>query len=141
MDNIIRKEVLATALEGVDKEHEMIYVILKKIKYSYSGDLSEGLKKSFIKELYQFLDFHFTSEENLLVMFNHPDCARHKKEHDNLRHRLAEIIGSLDIEDIDYSDLELFVADWLKSHNQQSDAHIIEYLTAQYELHKSNPLS
>lgn len=134
MDNVLRKEVLATALEAVDKEHEMIHVILDKIKYAYTGDLSEGLKKSFIKELYQFLDFHFTSEENLLAMFNYPECERHKKEHERLRHKLAEIIGSLDIENIDYEDLELFVTDWLKSHTKHADAHLTEYLNAQYEL-------
>lgn len=134
MDNNYKKEVLAAALEGVDKEHEMISVILKKIHYSYAGDLGEGLKKSFIKELYQFLDFHFTSEENLLAMFNYPGCEQHKKEHDNLRHKLAEIIGSLDIENIDYEDLELFVTDWLKSHTKQSDAHVTEYLKNQNEL-------
>ena len=141
MDDVIRREVLTTALEGVDKEHEMIYVILNKIKYSYAGDLSEGLKKSFIKELYQFLDFHFTSEENLLVLFNFPDFDRHKKEHDNLRHRLAEIIGSLDIENIDYEDLELFVTDWLKSHTKHSDAHLTQYLNTQYEQQQKNHLT
>jgi hemerythrin len=67
MDKLFKKEVLATELEAVDKEHEMIHVILDKIKYVYAGDMYEGLKKSFIKELYQFLDFHFTSKKNLLA--------------------------------------------------------------------------
>lgn len=81
MDNKNRKDVLAKALEGVDREHDMIFEILDKIKYSFTNDLSAGLKKSLIKELYLFLDFHFTSEENLLVMFDCPDGGRHKKEH------------------------------------------------------------
>jgi hemerythrin-like metal-binding protein len=134
MDKVFKKEVLATALEAVDKEHEMIHVILDKIKYAYAGDVSEGLKKSFIKELYQFLDFHFTSEENLLALFDYPEHQRHKTEHDGLRHKLAEIIGSLDFESIDYEDIELFVTDWLKSHTRHSDAHVTEYLNAQFDL-------
>ncbi len=133
MDNKNRKEVLAKALEGVDREHDMIFEILAKIKYSFSNDLSAGLKKSLIKELYLFLEFHFISEENLLIMFNSPDGGQHKKEHDNLRHKLAEIIGSLDVEDFDYHELEQFVAEWLKSHTKHSDAKLTEFIKLQFE--------
>jgi hemerythrin-like metal-binding protein len=133
MGNSNRKEVLETALEGVDREHEMIYEILNKIKYSFTNDSSAGLKKSLIKELYLFLEFHFTSEENLLIMFNCPDLDQHKKEHDNLRHKLAEIIGSLDVEDFDYEDLEQFVTEWLKSHTKHSDAKLTEFIKIQFE--------
>lgn len=131
MNSNLREEVLEAALEAVEREHEMIYVILKKIKYAYTADLSDKLKKSFIKELYQFLDFHFTSEENLLAICEYPDCDRHKKEHDNLRHKLAEIIGSFNVENIDYQDFELFVTDWLNSHTKHSDAHLTDFLQAQ----------
>jgi hemerythrin-like metal-binding protein len=133
MDNKNRKEVLAKALEGVDREHDMIFEILDKIKYSFNNDLSAGLKKSLIKELYLFLEFHFTSEENLLVMFDSQDGGSHKKEHDNLRHKLAEIIGSLDIDDFDYQELEQFVAEWLKSHTKHSDTKLTEFIKIQFE--------
>ncbi len=67
-------------------------------------------------------------KKELLALFDYPDCDRHKKEHDNLRHKLAEIIGSMDVEDIDYEDFELFVTNWLKSHTKQSDAQLIDFL-------------
>ncbi|MCA1744804.1 MAG: hypothetical protein LC643_03660 [Bacteroidales bacterium] len=66
-------------------------------------------------------------------MFDCPECDLHKKEHDSLRHKLAEIIGSLDIEDMDYEDLERFVEDWLKSHTSLTDAKITAFLKAQFE--------
>lgn len=131
MGRVDRKEVLATALEGVDREHDMIYEILNKIQYSYTNHLSVGLRKSLVKELYLFLDFHFTSEENLLTMFDCPDCELHKKEHDVLRHKLAELIGSLDIEDFDYGDLEQFVSEWLKSHTRHTDARLTQFIETQ----------
>jgi hemerythrin len=131
MGRIKKNEVLATALEGVNREHDMVFEILKKIQYSYANNLSAMLRKSLIKELYLFLDFHFTSEENLLVMLDCPDCDMHKREHDVLRHKLAEIIGSLDIEDFDYEDLEQFIASKLKSHTRHSDVRLTQFIEIQ----------
>jgi len=128
-----KKDILSTALKSMNKEHDMIKEILNKINYAYNNKLNTTIKKKLINELYIFLDFHFTSEENMLTMFDYPDYDKHKEEHDHMKYHLAEIIGTLDVEEIDFEELKNFIYESLHIHTQKSDAELTKHLKTQYD--------
>ena len=81
-----------------------------------------------LEELHKYADFHFTSEENVMLMNGYPDYEKHKKQHDELIQTLANTINFLDVKRIDKNQLIDFLTHWFVDHTTLVDLELGKFL-------------
>lgn len=122
MDSLEKSSAFKSVIRHLENEHQLIHDILSKINYAENAGLNNKIKEMLLREFYKCIDFHFTSEENTMLIFNLEGYKEHKEEHDKLRYKLAELIGSFDIDETDLSELDTYTTTWLNDHNKYSDS-------------------
>ncbi len=113
----------------IDSEHKVFVRIIQKIIYSV-GKKNHKYTERLINEIYKYADFHFHSEETVMIEINYPDFDAHKKEHEKLLFDLRNII-SIDGND-DYvrpmSEFIIFLTNWFTNHTLNVDKKLAGYL-------------
>ena len=124
-------EKYSVGLKLIDEQHkELINITL---------ELSEGKKQNYDKihleeildRLLAYVNLHFTTEEELLRIYEYPGYEEHKKSH----HRFSSKVATLDKE-FHSGDLELmgsvvlFLENWVKNHIQGDDKAWSEFITS-----------
>lgn len=129
MEEIItwKKEYEVGILE-IDAEHRVFVKTIQKINDAYVNNYDKKYIGSLIRELYKYVDFHFLSEENIMLHMKYPEYAAHKQEHLILLEKLTEIIGSFDIEFIDRKELIAFLIKWFYEHTVRIDQKFARFL-------------
>jgi hemerythrin len=82
-----------------------------------------------LKELQQYVVYHFKAEESLMKMYNYPNMNAHKQEHEGAIKRVNKLV--LDYErGLQTVDIELlkFLSDWIQNHILQIDRKYIPYV-------------
>ena len=129
MEDIISwKKEYETGIHEIDSEHQIFVSIIQKINTAYFNNYNEEYIIRLIKELYKYADFHFISEENIMIFNNYSDYENHKKEHNSLLYRLTEIIGAFESEFIDPSELINFLINWFQEHTTKTDMKLSGFL-------------
>lgn len=112
----------------IDVEHKVFLIIIKKINKAFEKQLNLDFQKKLLEELYKYADFHFQSEENIMLMCAYPGYESHRKQHEELMQSLSEIINFMDIKMIDKKQLIDFLIQWFKEHTTSTDLELGTYL-------------
>lgn len=85
MEKFEWSENYSTNILQIDLQHRGLF---KKID-GFSLSIYKGESKKHLRELLlfleQYIENHFTTEENLMALNNYPDISNHKTEHDKFR--------------------------------------------------------
>lgn len=121
---------LSVGVKQIDDQHKML---IEKLK-----DLSEAIRfgheqDKILKTLgfmIDYTDFHFTAEEKLMAEHDYPGLEDQKKQHEEFKTTLNNILEDLN-EDGPTNDLaesiNVFLINWLRGHIKGSDQKIGEY--------------
>ena len=112
----------------IDAEHKIFLRTIKKIQKAFKIGMDKEILKRLLEELYKYADFHFTSEENVMLVNKYPEYESHKKQHDELIQTLANTINFFDIERIDKKQLNDFLIEWFVEHTTTIDLKLGKYL-------------
>jgi len=114
----------------IDSEHKVFVRIIQKIENATEMRKNHSYVERLIYELLKYADFHFYSEETVMMEMNYPDIAMHKKEHQKLLLKLRDMVSIVEHED--YSrpmiDLIQFLTDWFVNHTTTVDKKLADYL-------------
>lgn len=113
----------------IDSEHKIFVKIIQKIQKAKHGDSEKSFIEALLVELLKYAEFHFCSEENIMLDKKYPDLLLHKKEHERVLAELRNRIFSLKYEFIDFDNLENFLIDWFKHHTTSEDVKLAGYIT------------
>ena len=122
--------------EALDREHEIFIEILKRIVRAYKDNWEATIKDGLLNELHKFIDFHFTSEENLMLISNASNYQKHKEDHQCLKEVLGSIINVFDVEQLDLNDLMDFICIRLRDHANSFDFELGQHLVMHEKLGK-----
>jgi hemerythrin len=92
------------------------------------GAQDRNVVGSVLKELQQYVVYHFKTEESLMKMYNYPNMNKHTLEHEDAIQKVNKLV--LDYErGLQTVDIELlkFLSDWLQNHILQVDRKYIPY--------------
>jgi len=93
-----------------------------------SGKGKETLEK-ILNELRDYTEYHFLAEEQQLKKANYPDFLIHQREHQNLIHKLNDLIEDYHNNRMEVSiETSKFLKEWLFGHIQGSDKKYVSYL-------------
>ena len=87
--------------------------------------------KSILDDLYDYLRYHFRTEERLMIMAKYQDIEKHIKEHIVYINKVDEFMHALRYKNPNLLDNMLaFTKKWFLSHILQTDAKYIDTLKA-----------
>lgn len=90
------KEELNTGIEGVDQQHQELFRIVREIEQlliTHCMDVSTKQLYAIIRELREFVSYHFYEEEKLMKKYGVSNYNEHVKEHK----RMTRLIEGIDI--------------------------------------------
>ena len=112
-----------TGVKEIDLQHHYFMELINRIAVELKQPSPEKYRKRLLYELYKYAEFHFISEENLLLKYNFPEYDQHSQLH----HELIEKLSSHSF--LDTSDEFLgFLMDWFLHHTVSEDKKIGRYI-------------
>jgi hemerythrin len=119
-------EKFTTSIQKFDDDHKKIFSLFNGVYQEVfeCGDLEEEreLTKNTLVELLEYVKYHFSAEERLMIQFDYPEYLAHKKEHD---HYTAEVNKFVDLHNKGAVALSfptfMFLKEWITKHILISD--------------------
>ena len=115
-------------IQKIDEQHKKFFSLVNILYDAIMQGKGEEVVGSVLKELQQYVIFHFKSEVSWMKMFNYPDMNKHKLEHEGAIQKVNKLV--LEYERGNKTvDIELlkFLSDWLQNHILQVDRKYIPY--------------
>jgi len=119
--------------ERIDQEHKIFLGLIKAVSIAADEAIPKEKILRILVEIKKYADFHFYSEENLMIDSGYPDYEEHKKEHQLL---LARFDGQLhDYRDdaIDLDELIGFIFQWFALHTTGIDKKLAVHIESRYK--------
>jgi len=124
------KPVYETGHQRIDFEHRIFLDLIRQIEAELSADAPIEKISRRLTELYKYADFHFFSEEGIMIDLSYPDYESHRKIHLALLDELSRFILSMSIDLIRQDDLIDFLVTWFSNHTAREDIRIAEFTRA-----------
>ena len=118
-------------VDQIDAEHEKLFGVYQDFIASVRDEAETDLIKNALVILDDYITFHFTNEEELMIEINYPDLFAHKLEHLDFQVAIARFKKSvMNGEDIN-QDFVKFFGHWLIAHITIMDRKIGDFLNSQ----------
>lgn len=113
----------------IDSEHKVFVRIIQKIIAAVNKKNYKHTER-LINEIYKYADFHFHSEETVMIEIGYPDFNAHKKEHEKLLIELGNRISVFGDEDYIRPTTEFitFLTSWFLNHTVNVDKKLANYM-------------
>ena len=118
----------SVGIQKIDEQHKKFFSLINVLYDAIMQGKGEVVVGPVLKELQQYVIFHFKSEETWMELYRYPDMIKHKLEHDAGAKKVSKLV--LEYERGQQTvDIELlkFLSDWLQNHILQVDRNYIPY--------------
>lgn len=119
---------LETGNLEIDSQHQLFVNIIQRIQTKVAEGTDKSLIESLLVELLKYAEFHFCSEENIMIENDYPDLLDHKQEHEIVLAELRNRLFSLKYDYIDFDQLQRFLIDWFVTHTTMVDTKLAKFL-------------
>lgn len=125
-------ETLETGIQAIDEQHKKLVSLLNEL-YLLSNNSNkkekEELYKKFLEELEDYINYHFTFEENFMKEIGYPEFEAHKKVHETFKKTFLEkkqkyLEGDLNA----LREILAFTLSWIYLHISRTDKKYVKYL-------------
>jgi hemerythrin len=115
--------------ERIDHEHQVFLNLIRNISLMDDQDSSQH-DRIFrtLKEIHKYAEFHFLSEENIMLDVSYPEYEIHKKEHEHLLAQLSDQIYAFTHEESRLESLVEFLFEWFAMHTTDIDKRLARYI-------------
>ena len=123
----------STGYSKIDEEHKKLISILNTLYKDILGFKDDEDYASFqntVKDLLDYVNFHFAHEERLMTLLNYPKYYRHKVRHSKFISDISEK-AELYKEDpkLVSSKFLVYLRDWILEHIAVEDKDMVLYVT------------
>ena len=113
---------------AIDIQHRLFLELIGRLINHKTTGSPPALIASLLAELLKLSEFHFLSEENLMLESQYPHLLKHRKEHERVLSELRKRITSIEYDNIDFDSLAHFLSDWFTRHTVTEDAKLAWFL-------------
>lgn len=124
------KAAYETGHQRIDFEHRIFLDLIRQIEAELTSDAPVEKISRRLTELYKYADFHFFSEEGIMLDLSFPEYDVHRKVHLALLDELSRFILSMSIDLIRQDDLIGFLVNWFSNHTAREDIKIADFTRA-----------
>ncbi|MDR1491223.1 MAG: hemerythrin family protein [Planctomycetaceae bacterium] len=115
----------------IDSEHQHLVVAVNKLLTACSENKGYKVLDKLLSFLVKYAAKHFCDEEKLQLECNYPNYTNHKKQHEQFKSTVHDLIERTKREGAStelVNKATLFVGDWLVSHIKEEDLKIGEHI-------------
>lgn len=114
--------------QRIDNEHRVFLSLI--IDASTMGETTAPKDRALrlLAEVKKYAEFHFLSEENIMIDVDYPDYEHHKAEHARLLARLDDKIHLYTAGSKSLTDVANFMFEWFALHTTQIDKKLASYI-------------
>lgn len=111
----------------MDVQHDYLYRLFDSIEQS-TEVTDASFMKMILKEIENYLNFHFTSEEHLMRTYEVPGFAEHQTDHENMASQFIRYLNDFDAGQLNPASLRIFLTGWLMEHSESIDSQYVKYI-------------
>ncbi len=128
-DIISWSEEMELGIPEIDQQHRKLVDMLNEFYHELEEGHREEAVKHFLKELEDYLRYHFEYEESLLQRVGYPDTANHRKTHEMFKKLYREEVEKfLKGDRKALRELVAFTLSWLYTHIMKTDRKYANYM-------------
>ena len=130
MSSLVWKTEFCTGIEEMDNQHKKFLDYLRQLEEVAGGSKGMEVIEVVLKQVDNYIRYHFTEEEKLLKIAGYPELGIQKKDHEFFISQIKELWEGYLRGDahIPVSTLE-FLRDWFLRHILESDKKYGDYLS------------
>jgi len=115
-------------IELVDLQHQYFLNLIKRLSKYLDHDLSKYMITRIINEILKYADFHFQSEENLMLIENYPEYEKHEELHKDLIEDIGTFLNYYSKGEKQPAELIEFLLKWFIDHTLEEDKKFGDYI-------------
>ncbi len=128
MVDLTWKDWFNVGVEKIDFEHRIFLGLVRTVDAELSaGDPSRKIMRT-LEEIYKYADFHFLSEENVMIDVGFDGYKKHKWMHQELLAELRKRIADSAANPDDTIMLVTFLYEWFANHTVSEDGKIADFI-------------
>ncbi len=116
---------------NIDREHQMFLDLIRHVAQAVDRQEPKDWCMRLLREVEKFVDFHFFSEENMMLRSGYPDYVEHQQKHAELLEGLRERMQAYASDKINLEAVVVFLFDWFVMHTAQLDKKLGKFLHAE----------
>jgi hemerythrin len=114
-----------------DDQHKKLIVMVNELHDSMKVGKSKEILGNILKDLIQYTEKHFSSEEHLMKLHNYPGYETHKKEHNALVMQVSDLNKKYqEGTTLISQNIMQFLKEWLQKHIQGEDKNYGPFLNS-----------
>lgn len=122
-------ESLRTGHRFVDEQHQELFRMVNELHEAIVTDKGKEVLAPTLEGLLSYTRRHFAEEEALMREVGYPQYRAHKRGHDELAKRAAEMVEGYRTGKLVLTlTLSNFLADWLRHHINGEDKSLVRYV-------------
>ena len=114
--------------ERIDHEHQVFLDLIRTVPRGSENNAPKARVLRLLEEVKKYAEFHFISEENIMLDVAYPDYDAHKIQHQKLLTDLDMRLHQYNVGDINLSIVLDFLFMWFTNHTSHSDKKLAIYI-------------
>jgi len=112
----------------IDHEHQVFVELIRTVSQAADAQPSKDRVLRLLMEVKKYAEFHFISEENIMIDADFPEYEQHKREHNHLLSELEDELHRFRFEEIDLHHITNFMFEWFALHTTKMDMRLTHFL-------------
>ena len=114
--------------DRIDAEHKIFLGLIADFQQASSQEHSRERLIRILNEVEKYADFHFVSEENIMIDVAYPEKEHHAMLHRDLLTRLKDQSNQFRIGHVDAEEVFEFLFQWFAIHTSNEDKKLVSYI-------------
>lgn len=112
----------------IDHEHQVFVDLLRTVAEAAARAEPHERINRLLLEVHKYAEFHFISEENIMIDAAFPDYERHRQEHGMLLAHFDRQLQQFRQGELELAQIADFMFDWFAMHTTRLDLRLGDFL-------------
>lgn len=114
--------------ERIDSEHRIFLGLIVSFQEAATQGASKEKLVRILNEISKYAEFHFVSEENIMVDYSYPEREHHAQLHNTLLAQINDKLYLLKRDKIDSNEVFEFLFQWFALHTTIEDKKLVGHI-------------
>ena len=114
--------------DKIDAEHRIFLGLIVDFHDAANQGASKDKMIRIFKEIFKYAEFHFVSEENLMIDYHYPEQTQHAQMHRRLLSELDDKLHRFNLDNINSDNVFQFLFEWFAFHTSSEDKKLVGYI-------------
>ena len=116
-------------IQEIDRQHMEFVKLLRRFNIGAQNAIPLTIQLRILQELVKYAEYHFCSEENIMLITKYPDLANQQAEHSHLLKSLERRVDLYRTAPHTGDQISEFLYDWFVNHTQIEDRKITAHIS------------